>query len=27
VNPGESGWPLSGISALVAGVGDPRAAE
>jgi DNA-binding CsgD family transcriptional regulator len=26
VNPGESGWPLSGISAIVAGVGDQRAA-
>jgi DNA-binding CsgD family transcriptional regulator len=27
VNPGESGWPLSGVSALVAGVRDARAAE
>ncbi|TPX04410.1 hypothetical protein FJ656_12030, partial [Schumannella luteola] len=27
INPGEGGWPLSGLSTIVAAVGDPRAAE
>ncbi|QNO38040.1 hypothetical protein H4J02_03145 [Protaetiibacter sp. SSC-01] len=27
VNPAENGWPLSGVSAILAGIGDPRVAE